>query len=109
MVVNPGKVGKSGHWEPGKINFLLGRQLECGQRPWYVTAWLDLWDEFTETVRGDILGQRYWIEVSCEATTSTYEHYNFKNRLTRRGLEKTIREWGILYPAPKWEITIGQD
>jgi len=25
----------NGYWEPGRLNRILGRQLECGQRPWW--------------------------------------------------------------------------
>lgn len=42
-----GRIGKSGHYEPGAINFVLGRKLECGARPW----WEKLYTKVSEQAR----------------------------------------------------------
>jgi hypothetical protein len=71
----------NGYWESGRLNRILGRQLECGQEAWYVRSARNV-GEFSEyAFRYFILGKKYNIEFVAEGNT-VYDLYS--HELTKR-------------------------
>lgn len=97
-----GKVGLSGHWEPGLLNRVLGRQLECGQHAWYrrafewviydlrgafISFWFAFWRK-TATVEVAVFD-------GTEEPGAYPNYYDFYYRLTRRQADK-LRSFYII-------------
>jgi len=52
-----------GHWTPGRLNRILGRQLECGQRAWYVRLAGDIGVFLVSVYNYYLLGNKYDLHI----------------------------------------------
>ena len=60
----------NGYWEPGRLNRILGRQLECGQEAWYVRSARNVGEFTSYAFRYFILGKKYNIEFMAEVASA---------------------------------------
>jgi hypothetical protein len=78
----------NGYWEPGRLNRILGRQLECGQEPWYVRSSREIGEFASLGFRYFILGKKYDVELIASSRFSLYSHSLTKRQA--RNFQKTI-------------------
>jgi len=96
-----GRIGKSGYYEPGMINFILGRKLECGARPW----WEKLYTKVSEQsrYRGRQIIGKVWYVSAYDADDEAWEDH--VGPLTWRRAMKVATVSEIQHPGA--EIYIG--
>ena len=73
----------NGYWEPGRLNRILGRQLECGQEAWYVRSARNIGEFASYAFRYFILGKKYNIEFMAEGNSvfDLYSHELTKSQV----------------------------
>lgn len=89
----------NGRWEPGKINTLLGRNLECGQPSWYQNLWWNRGD-YWYTFKCRFLRRDYYVEF-CPLNEADRDYYAFKAGMTKRQAEKYLNS--LLFQEPRIE------
>lgn len=96
MVWNEGKV-VNGRWTPGRLNALLGRQLECGQQPW----WKNAVRELLEMAEWNWYRFRYYILLQkwdYDMWDDTHEIEDHAFYLWRKDAEEMVAIAKDVYP-----------